>query len=135
MRNTEGATIEYGLTQRIIGCAIEVHKTLGGPGLCESIYESALCHELRLQNIDVKTQIPVPVVYKGIKVRDPMYIDLLVENEIILELKATEADNPVHAAQLLTYLRLTELKVGLLINFGRVVLKDGIQRVVNFPTK
>ena len=110
---------------------IALHRTLGGPGLLESIYESALCHELSLQGLRTQTQVPIDVNYKGVKIRDPLFLDILVEDKIIVEVKATEKDNPIHQVQLLTYLRLTGLRLGLLINFGSRHLKDGISRVIN----
>ena len=121
------------LSGEIIGAAIEVHRMLGGPGLLESIYEAALCHELMLRGINHKRQLPVPVVYKGITIRDPLFIDILVENEVIVEVKATEKNHPIYEAQVLTYLRLTAKKLGLVINFGNSHVKDGIFRVVNGP--
>jgi len=119
------------LSKKIIGACIEVHKILGGPGLLESIYESALCHELTLQGLNIKRQWPVEVKYKGISIKDPLYIDILVENKVVIEIKATENHNPIYETQVLTYLRLTGLKLGLLINFGNPYVKDGISRIVN----
>ena len=119
------------LTYKIIGAAIEVHRTLGGPGLLESIYESALCHELTLQGLKFQSQVPVEVCYKGVIVREPLILDILVENQIIVEVKATEKENSIHEVQLLTYLRLTRLHLGLLINFGSKHIKEGIRRVIN----
>lgn len=122
---------ENPLSYKIIGAAIEVHRTLGGPGLLESIYESALCHELSLQGIKTRSQVPVEVNYKGIKIRDPLFLDILVDDRIIVEVKATEKEHPIHEVQLLTYLRLTGLRLGLVINFGLRQVKDGIKRVIN----
>jgi GxxExxY protein len=119
------------LSYKIIGAAIEVHRTLGGPGLLESIYESALCHELSLQGLKIQSQVPIGVSYKGVKIRDSLILDILVENRIIIEVKATEKENPIHEVQLLTYLRLTDLRLGLLINFGSKQVKEGIKRVIN----
>jgi GxxExxY protein len=123
--------LENEISRKIIGAAIEVHKTLGGPGLLESIYESCLYHELILCGLKVQKQLTVPVSYKGIIVRDPLHIDLLVENLVVIEVKAVEKTHPIHDIQLLTYLRLTGCKLGLLINFGQEYVKDGIKRVVN----
>jgi GxxExxY protein len=123
--------LEDELSYKIIGAAIEVHRTLGGPGLLENIYESALYHELTLQGFKVQSQVPVEVRYKGFIVRDPLVLDLLVENRIIIEVKATEKENPIHAVQLLTYLRLTGLHLGLVINFGNKQVRDGIKRMIN----
>ena len=123
--------MENELTKKIIGAAIETHRTLGGPGLLESIYEEALCHELSLLGLNFQRQLIVPVKYKNIVIRDPLFLDVLVESKIILEVKATELDHSIYQAQLLTYLRLTGLKLGLLLNFGKKQLKDGVCRVVN----
>lgn len=123
--------IENKITFSIIEAAIEVHKTLGGPGLLESIYEEALAYELQLRKIPIKRQVLVPVMYKGMSIRDSLRLDLLVNNQIIVEVKATETIAKVHSAQLLTYLRLTNCKLGLVLNFGQSLLRDGISRVVN----
>lgn len=122
---------ENKLTSSIIDAAIEVHRVLGGPGLLESIYEDALVYELELRNIPVKRQLPVPVLYKGVPVRDALRLDLLVDDRIIIEVKATENILKVHSPQVLTYLRLTQRKLGLVLNFGQPLLRDGIFRVVN----
>jgi len=119
------------LSYGIIGAAIEVHRTLGGPGLLESVYESSLCHELILRGLQIQKQLIIPVKYKNTIVRDPLCLDILVENKVIIEVKATEREHDIHKAQLLTYLRLTGRKLGLLINFGQTCVKDGIHRVVN----
>jgi len=119
------------VSYKVIGAAIEVHKTLGGPGLLEGVYESCLCHELKLRDLKIEKQVRVPVTYKGEEVREPLVIDILVEDKIIIEVKATEKESPIHEVQLLTYLRLTGKKLGLLINFGRKSVKEGISRVVN----
>jgi GxxExxY protein len=115
------------LTGRIIGAAIEVHKALG-PGLLESAYEECLCHEFDLRQIHYKKQQALPVEYKGVKLDCGYRIDLLVKDLVILELKCVESLEPIHEAQLLTYLKLTGLRVGLLINFNVPVLKRGIRR-------
>ena len=118
------------LTSKIIGAAIEVHKILG-PGLLESTYEECLCHELALRGIQFERQKQLPITYKG-KALDAGYrLDILVEGAVILELKSCEAIEPIHRAQLITYLRLSGLQVGLLLNFNVPVMKDGIVRVVN----
>lgn len=119
------------LTYKIIGAAIEVHRHLGGPGLLESIYEAALCHELTLLGLKIQRQHPVEVLYKGVKIKDPYYIDILVENKVIIEVKSTEKYLPLYEAQLLTYLKLTGIRLGLLINFGNQHVKNGISRVIN----
>jgi GxxExxY protein len=119
------------LSHTIIEAAIEVHRLLGGPGLIESVYESALCHELTLRGIQNQRQMAVPVVYKGIPVREPLFLDILVAKKIVVEVKALGKDNPYYQAQVATYLRLTGLKEGLLIDFGKGLLKDGISRIIN----
>ena len=115
------------ITKAIIGCAIEVHRNLG-PGLLESAYEECLIFELLKKGLEIEKQKPVPVVYKDIKLDYGYRIDVLVENSIIIELKAIDAINPVHEAQLLTYMRFAKKPIGLLINFNVTVLKDGIRR-------
>ncbi len=123
--------MENELSYKIIGAAIEVQRTLGGPGLLESIYEEALCHELTLRGLKYQRQLPVKVVYKGVTVSEHLYIDILVEDKVILEIKATEKYHPIYETQVLTYLRLTGKKLGLVINFGNPCVGDGISRVVN----
>jgi GxxExxY protein len=113
------------LTGRIIGAAIEVHKALG-PGLLESTYEECLCHELGQRKMRFERQRDLPISYKGLKLDCGYRLDILVEGIVILELKACEKIEPIHRAQLLTYLRLSGLKIGLLINFNVEVLKNGI---------
>lgn len=119
------------ISEQIIGAAIEVHKELGGPGLYEKMYESALAHELTLRNISFKRQYPVPVTYKGCEVKDPYILDLIVEDKVVVEIKAVDQNSRLHDLQLNTYLRLAGKKLGLVINFGLPMLKDGISRVVN----
>ncbi len=117
------------LTEQIIGAAIEVHRHLG-PGLLESAYEHCLCRELAQRNLDYERQVAIPLTYKG-EVLDCGYrADVIVERKVLLELKSIDAIEPVHEAQLLTYLRLSNIKVGLLINFNTALLKDGIVRRV-----
>ena len=118
------------LTEEIIGAAIEVHRTLGS-GLLESAYELALESELRLRGLEVCRQVPVRVNYKGSDLGDAFRIDMLVQNEVVLEIKAVEEIQKIHRAQLLTYLRLSERRLGLLLNFHASVMKDGINRIVN----
>lgn len=122
---------ENELSHSIIESAIEVHKVLGGPGLLESVYEEALVWELKQKGIEVKRQLEVPVSYKGNKLASPLRLDLLVNNLVILEIKATNSYNPVYEAQVLTYMRLLNKKLGIVLNFGHSVLKDGIHRVIN----
>ena len=116
-------------TAPIIGAAIEVHRALG-PGLLESAYEECLCHELHLRGLAFQRQVDLPVSYKGLLLACGYKIDLIVEQEVILELKAAEAILPVHEAQLLTYMKLSGKRVGLLINFNTPVLARGIRRLV-----
>ena len=118
------------LTYKIIGCAMEVYKQLG-PGLLESVYEQALIQELKLNDIPVDSQVEVKVNYKGINITDNLRLDLLVDDSVIVELKSVEELKPIHHKQLLTYLRLMNKKVGLLINFNTDNLMDGIKRIVN----
>jgi GxxExxY protein len=121
--------IEEGLTERIIGAAIEVHKHWG-PGLYEEVYERSMRHELRLRNVPFETQVQLPLVYKGERVGDDLRLDLIVQATVVVELKAIKELEPIHEAQLLTYMKLTRCRVGLLINFNVPVLKQGIKRMV-----
>jgi GxxExxY protein len=121
---------ENDLTTKIIGAAIEVHKQLG-PGLLESTYETCLAYELKQIGLNLQTQVALPVVYKEVKLNAGYRIDLLVENRIIIEIKSVEVLADIHTAQLLTYLKLKDLKLGLLINFNEVLLKKGLKRVLN----
>ena len=117
------------LTYKIIGCAYKVHKELG-PGLLESTYEVCLKHELRKANLKVVSQCPLPVLYGTIKLDAGYRVDLLVEDSVILELKAVEQITPTHKAQLMTYLKLSKLKLGLLLNFNVHNMKNGINRII-----
>ena len=121
---------ENEISSKIIGAAIEVHKQLG-PGLLESTYETCLAYELKQLGLDVKQQIALPVVYKEVKLDAGYRIDLLIENKVIVEIKSVEALADIHTAQLLTYLKLKDLKLGLLINFNSVRVVDGLKRIVN----
>ena len=118
------------ISSKIIGAAIEVHKQLG-PGLLESTYETCLAYELKQMELDVKQQQALPVVYKEVKLDAGYRIDLLIENKVIIEIKSVEALADIHTAQLLTYLKLKDLKLGLLINFNSVRVVDGLKRIVN----
>jgi GxxExxY protein len=124
------SVVENVLTDQIIGCAIEVHRTLG-PGLLESVYEECLCYELSRIGLRFERQVHLPVTYKGIKLECGHKLDLVVEDSIVLELKAIDELAPIHQAQLLTYLKTSNKKVGLLINFNVQFLKNGLKRVVN----
>jgi len=121
---------ENEVSRKIIGAAIEVHDQLG-PGLLESSYQHCLLHELRSRGIRVSNEVPLPIVYKGEKLDAGYRLDLLVEDKVIVEIKSAEALAKIHLAQLLTYLKLKDKKLGLLINFNTLLLKDGIRRVVN----
>src|SRR5690554_2183862 len=121
---------ENEISYKIIGAAIELHKNIGA-GLLESAYEAALAHDLRELGLDVKQQVPMPFLYKEVKQDIGYQIDLLVENKIIIEIKSLENLAPVHFAQTLTYLKLSGLKLGLLINFNTKIVKEGINRIVN----
>ena len=123
--------IENQISTAVIDAAIEVHRVLGGPGLLESVYEDALAYELGLRGVKVQRQLAVPVVYKGGPIRDAMRLDLLVYDCVIVEVKATDNVLKIHSAQVLTYLRMTQHKLGLVLNFGQPLLKEGISRVVN----
>lgn len=114
----------------IIGCAYEVHRILG-PGLLESVYQKALVQELKLRGFKVKSEVDIEINYKGINVGSDLRLDIIVNDTIIVELKSVETILPIHKKQLLTYLRLTNLQLGLLINFNANLLKDGITRIVN----
>ncbi|MBI4846941.1 MAG: GxxExxY protein [Candidatus Omnitrophica bacterium] len=117
------------LTEKVIGCAIEVHKTLG-PGLLETAYEQCLAREFALSCISFKTQVPLPVEYKGVYLDCGYRIDMLIEESLMLELKSVEKVAEIHKAQLLTYMKLASVKIGLLINFNVKLLKDGIERFI-----
>ena len=118
------------LTYQVIGCAMEVYKTLG-PGLLEIAYEKALLHELTLAGIPVQSQVEVQISYKGVNIGEGLRLDLLVDDRLIVELKSVEELKPVHHKQLLTYLKLMDKRLGLLINFNVTDLKNGIHRVIN----
>jgi GxxExxY protein len=118
------------LSNRIIGAAIEVHRELG-PGLLESAYEACLCREFALREIPFERQVPVPVHYKGMEIDCAYRIDILVSGLVVIELKAIEKLEPIHDAQLLTYLRLSERWLGLLMNFNVEIFKNGLKRLVN----
>ena len=119
--------IHEDLTKQVIGAAIEVHRALG-PGLMESAYEECLCHELNLRGVKFKRQVPVPVKYKGLALDCSYRLDLLVEDAVIVELKCVEKIDGIHQAQLLTYMKITNTPIGLLINFNVEVLTRGIVR-------
>lgn len=117
------------LTHKIVGAAIEVHRALG-PGLLESAYEECLCKELSLRDLSFRRQVPLPLDYKGARLDCGYRMDVVVENAVVVELKCVDGVTPIHHAQLLTYLRLSGLRVGLLLNFNVAVMRDGITRRV-----
>lgn len=121
---------ENEISYKIIGIAIDLHRSVG-PGLLESAYENALAYDLRESGLDVKQQLPLPFLYKEVKMEVGYRVDLLVEDKVIVEVKSVETLAPVHYAQLLTYLKLSNRKLGLLINFNSKILKNEIHRVVN----
>lgn len=122
---------ENDLSRIVIGAAIEVHKVLGGPGLLEDVYEEALCYELVSRGLDVKRQVGFKVVYKGQELDKRLVLDVLVNDILIVEVKAVATYHTIFESQLLTYLRITNRKLGLVINFGETYVKDGVHRVVN----
>lgn len=121
---------ENELSFKIIGIALELHKSIG-PGLLESTYENALAYDLRESGLLVQQQVAMPFIYKEVRMDIGYRLDLLVENKMIIEIKSVENLAPVHYAQLLTYLKLSDMKLGLLINFNSKLLKEGIHRIVN----
>ena len=123
---------ENEISKHIVECAIEVHRTLGGPGLLEDVYEEALAWELTRRELHVERQVSTPIVYKGRTLATPLKLDMLVEGLVVVENKAVTAYNPIFEAQALTYLRLRNLKLALVINFGERYVRDGIHRVVNW---
>lgn len=126
---------ENEISRIIVSAAIEVHRELGGPGLLEDVYEEALEEELKLRGFRVERQLPVRIVYKGRTLRKPLRLDMKIENLVLVDNKAVTEWNPVFEAQMLTYLRLTGLKLGLVINFGERYVKNGIYRIVNGLTE
>jgi GxxExxY protein len=117
------------LSDRVIGIAIEMHRQLG-PGLLESVYETCLCYELKQSGLNYDQQVSLPIVYKAVKLDAGYRMDVVVENELILEVKSVDRLMAIHEAQMMTYLRLSGRKVGLLMNFNTVALKDGLKRMV-----
>lgn len=122
---------ENEISGMMLDAAIEVHKTLGGPGLLEDIYEEALAHELTLRGLSILRQQGFRVVYKDHELQKRLVLDLLVNDRVIVEVKATEKDHPIFKAQLLTYLRVTNRRLGVVINFGSELIRDSFSRVVN----
>jgi GxxExxY protein len=130
MQSTQEKIVENEISQLIIGCAIKVHTALG-PGLLESAYEECLYYELVKEGLKVEKQKALPLIYEEIKLEVGYRLDLIVEDKVIIEIKACEGLNDIHLAQVLTYLKLSNVKLGLLINFNVTRVKDGIKRVVN----
>jgi GxxExxY protein len=120
---------EKDLTEEIIAAAIEVHK-YWGPGLIESVYEKSLARELEIRGVEYKQQVNLPLEYKGVQVGEGLRLDLIVDGKVVVELKVVKDFDPIHEAQLLTYMKLTGCKVGLLINFNKPMLKEGLKRFV-----
>ena len=118
------------VAKQVVDAAFKIHTTLG-PGLLESVYEAVLAYELKQRGLQVARQQAIPVVYESVHLEEGFRADLIIEGKVIVELKSVEVISPVHKKQVLTYLRLTNLKLGLLINFGEALIKDGITRVVN----
>ncbi len=127
----EGRMTENEISKIIVDAAIEVHRELGGPGLLEDLYEEALAEEFKLRGVSAERQVPVRVTYKGRVLSKPLRLDMRVANSVLVENKATTEWNPLFEAQMLTYLRVTGLKLGLVINFGERMVTAGIHRVVN----
>ncbi len=121
--------VENQLSNRVIGLAIEIHRNLG-PGLLESAYEQCFCHELKMHGIRFENQVEIPLVYKGLNLDCVYRADLIVEKKLVLEIKAVASIEPIHEAQLITYLKLTYLKLGLILNFNERYLKDGVKRII-----
>lgn len=117
------------LTEQVIGAAIEVHRTVG-PGLLESVYEKCFCHELTLRGIAHIAEVPLPILYKGARLGCELFMDIVVDGQLVIELKTVEKLLPIHEAQLLTYLKLSRIRRGLLINFNVALLKEGLKRLV-----
>ena len=122
---------ENEISRHIVNSAVEVHRTLGGPGLLESVYEEALVYELLERNLAVERQLKLPIFYKGKTLPAHFRIDLLVNGKVIVECKAVSQYNNIFESQILTYLRLTSLKLGIVLNFGESLVRNGIHRVVN----
>ena len=117
------------LTEKIIGCAIEVHRGLG-PGLLESAYEECLCFELGQARLSHTKEVPLPIIYKAVKLDCGYRMDIVVEDQVVVELKTVDRLMPIHEAQLLTYLKLSRIRIGLLLNFNSATLKEGLRRLV-----
>jgi len=122
---------ENELSKIIVESAIEVHRSIGGPGLLESVYEEALVWEIGQKNVLLERQLTVPIMYKGNSLTTPLRLDILVDRKVIIEVKSVSLYNSIFEAQTLTYLKMLNLKLGLVINFGERLVKDGIHRVVN----
>ncbi len=121
---------ENDLARKVIGLALKVHRELG-PGLLERVYQECLYYEIKRENIEVKKEVPIPIKYDNLEIESAYRIDLLVENKLVIELKSVSDLHDIHFAQTLTYLRLANMRLGLLLNFNEILLKDGIRRVIN----
>ena len=122
---------ENQLSRVIVEASIEVHRILGGPGLLESVYEECLAYELQERGIKISRQVELPILYKGKEIGKPYRLDLLVGNKVVVECKAVGEHNRIFEVQVLTYLRISGMKLGMVVNFGQAMVKDGIHRVVN----
>lgn len=129
-KERQGEMIENQISKIIVDKCYQIHKSLG-PGLLESVYEAILFYELKKENLECQKQRGIPVIHNGIKMDLGFRADIIVENKVIIEIKSADALAPVHFKQLLTYLRITELKLGILVNFNEALIKDGLRRVVN----
>ena len=114
----------------IVDCSVKLHMELG-PGLLESVYEVLLAHELKIRGLELKRQVPVPIVFNGIKFNEGFRADIIVESKVVIELKSVESVSKAHKKQVLTYLKLTGCKLGYLLNFGEALMKDGISRIIH----
>ncbi len=121
--------VDEEITRGVIGAAIEVHRVLG-PGLLESVYEKCLGFEMTQRGIEFQSQVPLPIIYKGFPLESDMRLDIVLPGKLVVELKAVDQVHPLHEAQLLTYMKLSQIRLGLLINFKVVLLKDGLKRMI-----
>ena len=130
MLRGNGACLHLISGQQFVNCAVRLHAELG-PGLLETVYEVLLAHELEQRGLRVERQVPIPIVFHGITFQEGFRADIVVERNVILELKSVEATTPAHKKQVLTYLKLTDMKLGYLLNFGEALMRDGISRILN----
>jgi len=121
--------VDEEITGAVIGAAIEVHRVLG-PGLLESVYEKCLCHELRQREIQFERQVLLPIVYKGCSLESDLRMDIVIPGRLVIELKSVDRLHPIYEAQLLTYMKLSHIRLGLLLNFNVLLMKDGLKRMI-----